>query len=116
MSAIYFAVHAEETLASLNFAPDAFEHNAERRASTASKKSRESKGGYAGDYPNSPTMYFVQTLPIAEQALPLPRNPSPYNESQTTLPQQQRQSQGPQQLRPLHLAPSDEKDRSFFKF
>ncbi|KAF8870641.1 hypothetical protein CPB84DRAFT_1801795 [Gymnopilus junonius] len=101
-------LHAEETLASLNFAPDAFDHKAENRTSTASsKKFRESKSGDAGDYPDSPTMYFVQTLPAAEQALPLPHNAS-YETQPEQLPRQQH-------LRPFQLTRDPEKDKSFFK-
>lgn len=57
-------LHAEETLASLNFAPDAFTRKADRTSTSKDSKSD------AGDYLDSPTMYFVQTLPTAERALP----------------------------------------------
>jgi len=57
-------LHAEETLASLNFAPDAFARKADRTSTSKDSKSD------AGDYMDSPTMYFIQTLPIAEKTLP----------------------------------------------
>ncbi|KDR74112.1 hypothetical protein GALMADRAFT_250902 [Galerina marginata CBS 339.88] len=51
-------LHAESTLASLNFSPDAFAHK------TNSMRMSKDSTGDTGDYLGS-TMYFVQTLPKA---------------------------------------------------
>jgi len=57
-------LHAEETLAALNFAPDAFAVR-----TNSMRLSKDSKGD-PGDYLDSAPMYFIQTLPKAEIAQP----------------------------------------------
>ncbi|KAF8961595.1 hypothetical protein BDZ97DRAFT_1759777 [Flammula alnicola] len=69
-------LHAESTLASLNFAPDAFAHKADSDRVRFSKDSKGPIRKFSFDDPlNSPPMYFVSTLQqtgnTVEVALPL---------------------------------------------